>query len=197
MCTARALAASLPAGQPCCALTSCPTPLPPPTPQGYYVNLLKTISLKLNENTVQFFFQAATPRSPGGGGGGTPRAASFPLYTESIKFINHRRVLWGGGRLLLLLWELLWCWSSGLQAGRLLHDSTPARASTRLPFRASSPARRDPMVRTAVKTLTLNVYAIRLPAVQAFVACRPAASYFAELATYIGEQCQARAGAGA
>lgn len=25
--------------------------------QGYYVNLLKTISLKLNEVTVQFFFQ--------------------------------------------------------------------------------------------------------------------------------------------
>ncbi len=38
--------------------------------QGYYVNLLKTISLKLNEVTVQFFFQ----QLPGGG-------ASFPLYT--------------------------------------------------------------------------------------------------------------------
>lgn len=24
---------------------------------GYYINLLKTISLKLNESTVQFFFQ--------------------------------------------------------------------------------------------------------------------------------------------
>ena len=50
----------------------------------------------------------------------------------------------------------------------------------------------DPMVRTAVKTLTLNVYAIPLPAVQRFVASRPAAAYFSELATYIAEQCQVR-----
>ena len=27
---------------------------------GYYINLLKTISLKLNESTVQFFFQASS-----------------------------------------------------------------------------------------------------------------------------------------
>lgn len=46
------------------------------------------------------------------------------------------------------------------------------------------------MVRTAVKTLTLNVYGIRLPAVQRFVTSRPAAAYLAELATYIAEQCQ-------
>ena len=51
------------------------------------------------------------------------------------------------------------------------------------------------MVRTAVKTLTLNVYAIRTPAVQAFVASRPAAAYFTELATYVAEQCQVRGGA--
>ncbi|EFN58069.1 hypothetical protein CHLNCDRAFT_14802, partial [Chlorella variabilis] len=73
---------------------------------GYYVNLLKAISLKLNEVTVQFFFQAGGPRP--GSSPATPRPASFPLYTESIKFVNHR----------------------------------------------------DPMVRTAVKTLTLNVYGI-------------------------------------
>ena len=46
------------------------------------------------------------------------------------------------------------------------------------------------MGRTAVKTLTLNVFAIPLPAVHAFVAARPAAAYFAELATYVAEQCQ-------
>ena len=46
--------------------------------QGYYVNLLKTISLKLNEVTVQFFFQASMiPGQP----------PSFPLYTG---------VGWGG-----------------------------------------------------------------------------------------------------
>ena len=27
---------------------------------GYYINLLKTISLKLNESTVQFFFQVGS-----------------------------------------------------------------------------------------------------------------------------------------
>lgn len=56
---------------------------------------------------------------------------------------------------------------------------------------------RDGMVRTAVKTLTLNVFAIPLPSVQAFVASPPAARYFGELAAYIGEQCQVRVGAGA
>lgn len=76
-----------------------PHPFPPSSAQGYYVNLLKTISLKLNETTVQFFFHAGGP--PGGGrgtGGASPgaaRPAAFPLYTESIKFVNHR---WVGGR---------------------------------------------------------------------------------------------------
>ncbi len=46
------------------------------------------------------------------------------------------------------------------------------------------------MVRTAVKTLTLNAYAISLPAVHQFVCSRPAAAYFYGLAAYISEQCQ-------
>ena len=50
------------------------------------------------------------------------------------------------------------------------------------------------MVRTAVKTLTLNVYAIPLPAVHEFVTARPAAAYFVELAAYVTEQCRVRAG---
>ncbi|CAD7703845.1 unnamed protein product, partial [Ostreobium quekettii] len=45
---------------------------------GYYISFLKTISLKLNVKTVQFFF-----KQDGG-------ACSFPLYTEAAKFINHR-----------------------------------------------------------------------------------------------------------
>lgn len=44
---------------------------------GYYVNLLKTISLRLNEDTVQFFFHqdAKTGR------------ASFPLYTGRCRLV--------------------------------------------------------------------------------------------------------------
>ena len=42
---------------------------------GHYITLLKSISLKLNSSTVQFFFDSK---------------GSFPLYTEAIKLINHR-----------------------------------------------------------------------------------------------------------
>ena len=48
------------------------------------------------------------------------------------------------------------------------------------------------MVRAAVRTLTLNVYSIRDPAVQAFVVSKPASNYFNELAIFVAEQCQAR-----
>jgi hypothetical protein len=44
---------------------------------GYYINLLKTISLKLDSKTVQFFFHDG-------------EQSSFPLYSEAIKFVNHR-----------------------------------------------------------------------------------------------------------
>lgn len=66
--------------------------------------------------------------------------SSFPLYTEAVKFINHR----------------------------------------------------DGMVRAAVRTLTLNVYTIRDPAVQAFVISKPASNYFNELAIFVAEQCEVR-----
>lgn len=46
------------------------------------------------------------------------------------------------------------------------------------------------MVRAAVRTLTLNVYSIRDPAVQAFVISKPASNYFNELAIFVAEQCQ-------
>jgi protein CLEC16A len=42
---------------------------------AYYISFLKTLSLKLDVSTVQFFFNAET--------------LQFPLYTESIKFFNH------------------------------------------------------------------------------------------------------------
>ena len=51
-----------------------------------------------------------------------------------------------------------------------------------------------PQVRAAVRTLTLNVYQIGDAAVQAFVVSQPASNYFTELAIFIAEQCQARAG---
>lgn len=46
---------------------------------GYYINLLKAISLKFTATTVQFFFDVTEAGVP----------AKFPLYTESIKFIQH------------------------------------------------------------------------------------------------------------
>eukprot|EP01114_Cavostelium_apophysatum_P008324 TRINITY_DN2072_c1_g1_i4.p1 TRINITY_DN2072_c1_g1~~TRINITY_DN2072_c1_g1_i4.p1 ORF type:complete len:842 (-),score=215.14 TRINITY_DN2072_c1_g1_i4:51-2576(-) len=43
---------------------------------AYYISLLKTISLKLNPNTIHFFFNETEN--------------DFPLYTEAIKFFNHK-----------------------------------------------------------------------------------------------------------
>uniref|UniRef100_A0A5S6QMS8 FPL domain-containing protein n=1 Tax=Trichuris muris TaxID=70415 RepID=A0A5S6QMS8_TRIMR len=42
---------------------------------AYYISFLKTLSFKLNPNTVHFFFNEHTN--------------DFPLYTEAIKFFNH------------------------------------------------------------------------------------------------------------
>eukprot|EP00697_Spironema_sp_BW2_P016642 gnl/Spiro4/8007_TR4208_c0_g1_i1.p2 gnl/Spiro4/8007_TR4208_c0_g1~~gnl/Spiro4/8007_TR4208_c0_g1_i1.p2 ORF type:complete len:239 (+),score=58.02 gnl/Spiro4/8007_TR4208_c0_g1_i1:62-778(+) len=42
---------------------------------AYYISFLKTLSLKLNRQTIQFFFNEAQN--------------DFPLYTEAIKFFNH------------------------------------------------------------------------------------------------------------
>ncbi|KAL6053147.1 FPL domain-containing protein [Balamuthia mandrillaris] len=43
---------------------------------AYYISFLKTLSLKLNKNTIQFFFNVLQN--------------DFPLYTEAVKFFNHR-----------------------------------------------------------------------------------------------------------
>jgi hypothetical protein len=45
-------------------------------------------------------------------------------------------------------------------------------------------------VRAAVRTLTLNLYAIEAPGVQAFLAGPQAAAYFTDLGAYMTERCQ-------
>ncbi|KAG2483345.1 hypothetical protein HYH03_017793 [Edaphochlamys debaryana] len=45
---------------------------------GYYISFLKTISLKLNLRTVQFFFDRREP------------LYTFPLYSEAVKFAHHK-----------------------------------------------------------------------------------------------------------
>uniref|UniRef100_A0A915HJA7 FPL domain-containing protein n=1 Tax=Romanomermis culicivorax TaxID=13658 RepID=A0A915HJA7_ROMCU len=42
---------------------------------AYYISFLKTLSFKLNPNTIHFFFNEHT--------------GDFPLYTEAVKFFNH------------------------------------------------------------------------------------------------------------
>ncbi|KAF6253025.1 hypothetical protein COO60DRAFT_1704014 [Scenedesmus sp. NREL 46B-D3] len=51
---------------------------------GYYISFLKTISLKLNPGTVQFFINAHR-----GDAAGTSQT-SFPLYTRAIKLAHNR-----------------------------------------------------------------------------------------------------------
>lgn len=93
---------------------------------GYYISFLKTISLKLNASTVQFFFQD------------NGEVSAFPLYSEALRFVNHK----------------------------------------------------EGMVRTAVRTLTLNVFSIKESLVQDFVVAKPANNYFSEIAILAAEQCQ-------
>lgn len=47
---------------------------------GYYISFLKTISLKLNKRTVQFFFDLKAGMT------------TFPLYSEACKFAHHKEV---------------------------------------------------------------------------------------------------------
>lgn len=87
---------------------------------AYYVSFLKTLSLKLNNHTIHFFFNEHT--------------ADFPLYTEAIKFFHHP----------------------------------------------------EKMVRIAVRTLTLNVFAVREEAMLRFIRDCTAAPYFSSLSWFIG-----------
>ena len=52
-----------------------------------------------------------------------------------------------------------------------------------IPYRAAP-------VRAAVRTLTLNLYALEAPGVQAFLAGPQAAPYFTDLGVYMTERCQ-------
>lgn len=63
--------------------------------QGYYVNLLKTISLKLNEVTVQFFFQVLR------------RVAEFPRQA-CCSFVTRTCC------------EMLWTWLLPTMPGQVL-----------------------------------------------------------------------------
>lgn len=47
---------------------------------------------------------------------------------------------------------------------------------------------KEGMVRAGVRTLTLNVYSVRDPYIQAFVTTPPATAYFSDVAKYMAEQ---------
>mmetsp|Transcript_17542 Transcript_17542/g.8273 ORF Transcript_17542/g.8273 Transcript_17542/m.8273 type:complete len:105 (+) Transcript_17542:185-499(+) len=81
-----------------------------------YISMLKSLSLKLNSETLNFFMNES----------------SFPLYTCAIKFCQHR----------------------------------------------------EPMVRTAVRTLTLNVFRTMDEATEALV-LKPSLEYFTYLANFL------------
>ena len=104
-------------------------------------------------------------------------------------------------QLLLLLVLLLLLLASSCMCSQVKSSHSPAPTPPPcLPGASAAEAvkfinHRDGMVRTAVKTLTLNVFGIPLPVVQQFVTSRPASHYFSELATYVAEQCQVRIGA--
>mmetsp|Transcript_19432 Transcript_19432/g.45231 ORF Transcript_19432/g.45231 Transcript_19432/m.45231 type:complete len:755 (-) Transcript_19432:59-2323(-) len=65
---------------------------------AYYVTLLKSLAVRLDSETIKFYFlsgPAATRGSDPSGSGsaqtsGVEPASSFPLYTEAMKLINHR-----------------------------------------------------------------------------------------------------------
>ena len=86
---------------------------------AYYISFLKLLSLKLNLNTIQFFFNSGLK--------------SFPLYEEAIKFYDNE----------------------------------------------------DAMVRTAVKSVTLSVYAVQDQAVRNFVLHGPPHGHFEQVSQHI------------
>jgi len=92
---------------------------------AYYVSFLKTIAMKLNGETVQFFFTSA------GGEGGKGRR--FPLFSQALQFFAHE----------------------------------------------------ESMVRAAVRTLTLQVYALRDEEIGAFVCDGPEGAYFGRLGEHL------------
>lgn len=88
---------------------------------GYYISFLKSLALRLNGETIKFFFNEL--------------AQQFPLYVEAVRFFAHR----------------------------------------------------DQMVRTTVRTLTLQVYKIQDEAMRKFVLEQSSWAYFKHLACHLRE----------
>lgn len=65
---------------------------------GYYISLLKTLSLSFNESTVQFFYSRqvilrnTSPSSDSNGLPPVPKEA-FPLFTRAIKYYSHEETM--------------------------------------------------------------------------------------------------------
>ena len=131
---------------------------------GYYVNLLKTISLRLDANTVQFFYHETRQ---------VPSSEEVQKEKERESTEDRSRSFVG---------DLL----ETKQKDRVRPEAF-ALYSEAIRFAAH----RDPMVRTAVRTLTLNVYSIPLPSLQRFLCSPPMSSYFTRLAKLAVEQCSA------
>mmetsp|Transcript_61068 Transcript_61068/g.137871 ORF Transcript_61068/g.137871 Transcript_61068/m.137871 type:complete len:1000 (-) Transcript_61068:101-3100(-) len=89
---------------------------------GYYISFLKSLALRLNNETIKFFFL-------------NERLGAFPLYVEGVRFFAHN----------------------------------------------------DNMVRTAVRTLTLQVYSIEDRAMRRFVLEMSSQTYFIHIACYLRE----------
>ncbi|GBG33258.1 Protein CLEC16A-like [Hondaea fermentalgiana] len=91
---------------------------------GHYISFLKTLSLRLNKNTIQFFFN--------------DRLHTFPLFEEATKFFDHP----------------------------------------------------EGMVRTAVRTITLNVFRVDDPIMLRFLLEGPAVHYIEKVVRYIHQRCR-------
>eukprot|EP01138_Halocafeteria_seosinensis_P005420 gb/GECG01005541.1/.p1 GENE.gb/GECG01005541.1/~~gb/GECG01005541.1/.p1 ORF type:complete len:1258 (+),score=126.39 gb/GECG01005541.1/:1-3774(+) len=88
---------------------------------AYYISFLKTVSLRIDEATLVYFFDERSQQCP-----------SFPLYTSAIQFFGHK----------------------------------------------------DSMVRTAVRTITLNIYRVRSQALQRFLSTGSRKEHFDNVAKY-------------
>ena len=103
---------------------------------GYYVNLLKAISLTLDEATVQFFFVTAAAAAQGGAGRGSPgrHAArpAFQLYTGAPARLPATASAAAGRRAALGLGssKLPAARSPPTQRGVSYHTQPPARKHT-------------------------------------------------------------------
>ena len=150
---------------------------------GYFINLLKTISLKLNAGTIQFFFRQVTtcsqhflnsvcgppPLCPSYGGGA---CLHIPEHILQAHHVSSRPMVTCHGTCMVMQ-------ASGDSSQFPLY--TEAIKLVR---------HRDGMVRAAVRTLTLNVFSIHERPVLDFVIAPPADAFFSDLAALLTDQCQ-------